>query len=292
MKHRARTCAVSPLAACRARAEAMRRGGDAGFTLIELIVTMSIMLIIMVIMSAFMVGFQQQNENVGSTVNGSRQAQIAGTALVQYLRAAVQIAGSPPINGTCATPTTLNTTPLSTNAGTDNLGVVAYAGNPSTPASPTATPTLTPIYVTYTPGTRPLPYGTGTLTVQFGYAGGTGCTVRIVKTFYVLAPSAPIFTYYAYTSAPYTSPPNTTNVQGTIAAIPTGSVSACLSSIVAIGIDATFFAGPRAVPTRGYAADVATTLNTIVYLHNTVAYGVPATTTTTVVTGTTIASSC
>jgi hypothetical protein len=29
-----------------------------------------------------------------------------------------------------------------------------------------------------------------------------------------------------------------------------------------------------------------------VYLHNTVAYGVPATTTTTVVTGTTIASSC
>ncbi len=288
MKRRARCRAVSSLAACRARAEAMRRGGDAGFTMIELIVTMAIMLVIMGIMSAFMVGFQQQNENVGSTVNGSRQAQIAGTALIQYLRAAVQIAGSPPINGTCSSPTTLNTTPVVANAGTNSLAVVADVGTPTA----TETPTLTPIYVTYTPGTRPLPYGTGTLSVQFGYAGGTGCTVRVVKTFYILAPSTPIFTYYGYTSAPYTSPPNTTNVQGTIAPIPSGSLSACLSSIVAIGIDATFFAGPRAVPTRGYAADVATTLNTTVYLHNTVAYGVPATTTSTVVTGTTLANQC
>jgi prepilin-type N-terminal cleavage/methylation domain-containing protein len=274
---------MSPLAACRARAETMRRGGDAGFTLIELVVTMAILLVIMAIMSAFMVGFQQQNENVGSTVNGSRQAQIAGTALIQYLRAAVQIAGSPPLTGS-PTPTTLNTTPLLANAGTNQLGIVADVGTPTA----AETPTLTPIYVTYTPGTRPLPYGTGTLTVQFGY----GSTVRIVKTFYVLAPSTPIFTYYAYTSAPYTSPPNTTNVQGTIAPIPSASLSACLSSIVAVGIDATFFAGPRAVPTRGYAADVATTLNTVVYLHNTIAYGVPATTTTTVVTGTTLANQC
>ena len=68
-------------------------------------------------------------------------------------------------------------------------------------------------------------------------------------------------------------------------------MSSCLSSIVAVGIDVSFFAGPEAIPTRGYAADIATTLNTIVYLHNTVAYGTPATTTT-VVTGTTSASTC
>ncbi len=288
MKPGARSRAVSPLARSHGRAERIRQGGDAGFTLIELIVTMAIMLVIMAVMSAFMVGFQQQNENVGATVNGARQAQIAGTALIQYLRATVQIVGSPPINGTCRSPTTLNTTPVLANAGTNSLGVVADVGTPAA----AETPTLTPVYVTYTPGTRPLPYGTGTLSVQFGYNGGTGCTVRVVKTFYMLAPSTPIFTYYAYTSAPYTSPPNTTNLQGTIAPIPSGSLSACLSSIVAIGIDATFFAGPRAVPTHGYAADVATTLNTIVYLHNTIAYGLPATTTTTVVTGTTLANQC
>ena len=106
MSRRARSRGGSPLAVCRARVATARRDGDAGFTLIELIVTMAILLMVTVITSGLIIGFQQQNQNVGATVNGSRQAQIAGTALIQYLRAAVQIAGSPPLTGS-PTPTTL-----------------------------------------------------------------------------------------------------------------------------------------------------------------------------------------
>jgi prepilin-type N-terminal cleavage/methylation domain-containing protein len=265
----------SPFAAGRARAAAVRRGVDAGFSLIELIVTMAVMALVMVIASALIIGFQQQTQNVAATVNGARQAQIASTALIQYLRAAIQIAGSPPLTGSSLT--TLNTTPLAANASANSLGVIADVGT----ATAGETPTLTPIYATYTAGTGSLPTGTGTLAVQFGCNAAQGCAsgvTHIVTTFFVLSPSQPIFTYYKYSPAPYSSPPDTTNVEGSLVAIPfVGSSipAASLSSIVAVGIDVSFFAGPEDLPTRGYAADIATSLNTTVYLHNTVDYGSP-----------------
>lgn len=278
----------------RRRGEAVRRG-DVGFTMIELIVTMSILILVMGIATGFIIGFQNQSTNVGGTVNGARQAQLASTALVQYLRATIQIAGDPPITSGGS----VNTTPVIANAGADNLGVVADVGT----ATDSETPTLTAIYASYVAGGTGLPTGTGRLLVTFGCgtttppttSSTTGCNsngTKTVTTFYVLAPSQPIFTYYEYTPAPYTSPPNTSNVQGSIEALPSGFGSSCLDNIVAIGINASFFAGPEAVPTRGYAGDIATTLNTIVYLHNTVAYGTSPTTTTSTVTTTTSANSC
>jgi hypothetical protein len=240
-------------------------------------VTMAIMLLVMTIASGLIIGFQQQTQNVAATVNGARQAQIASTALIQYLRGAIQIAGVPPLTGT-PTPTTLNTTALLTNAEPNSLGVVADVGT----ATAAESPTLTPIYSYYTSGTHALPTGTGTLQVQFGcgpvYGGCASGLTHVVSTFFVLSPTQPIFTYYQYSVAPFTSPPNYTNVQGSLVAIPFSGTpasipTASLSSIVAVGIDVSFFAGPEALPTRGYAADIATTLNTIVYLHNTVKYG-------------------
>jgi len=272
--------------------------------MIELIVTMTIMILVAGITTGLIIGFQNQATNVGGTVNGARQAQIASTALVQYLRAAIQIAGDPPLNS--ASPPA-PTTPVLANAQPDSLGVVADVGTATVVTGTTTTnseqPTLTPIYATYAPGGVGLPTGTGRLTVTFGCGTATppttspttGCSsngTRTVTTFYVLAPTQPIFTYYEYTPAPYTSPPNTTNVEGTIEALPSGFPASCLSNVVAVGINVSFFAGPEAVPTRGYAGDIATTLNTIIYLHNTVDYGTPPTTTTTVVTGTTTANPC
>lgn len=284
MNRRCSSRTPSLFAPCRARA-AIRRVGDAGFTLIELIVTMAIMALVMVIASGLIIGFQQQTQNVGATVNGARQAQIAGTALIQYLRAAIQIAGSPPLQPGSPTPTILNPTAAIANAGPNSLGVVANVGTPSclSPAPWTSceTPVLTPIYAYYTAGTHSLPTGTGVLQVQFGcgpvYGGCASGVTHVVSTFFVLSPSAQIFTYYMYTSQPYTSPPNTTNVQGSLQAITQTQLALnptlYLPQIVAIGMDVSFFAGPEAIPTRGYAADIATTLNTIVYLHNTVNYG-------------------
>lgn len=253
-----------------------RRPADGGFTLIELTVTMAVLLVVTSITFGMIVGIEQQNENVQATIGGARQSQIAGTALVQYLRAAVQIAGSPPVvNGT---PQTVNTPASTANATSTNLGVVTYTGNPSNGASPT----LVPVYATYTAGgVTSQQLGTGKLTVVFGY----GTSTETVKTFDVLAPAAnaPIFTYYEYTPPPY----GTSNPQGSLQALSSGALSqtSCLANIVAIGIDVSFLAGPGVLPTRGYAADVATTLDTTVFLHNATYYGTSPTTTTTVVSG-------
>lgn len=259
----------SSFAANRQRVAALRRGQEAGFTIVELTITMVIMAIVSAITFGLFVGIEQQSVNVNASINGARQAQLAGTSLIQYLRTAVQIAGNPPLSGT--PPTTL-TPAVAANAMPGSIGVVSDVGN-----SGGATPNLTPIYATFTAGTGHLPTGTGTLAVTIGF----GSSTRTVKTFNVLSPSAghPLFTYYVYTSPPFTAPPNTTNLQGDIEPLSSGFSASCLPLIVAIGVNVSFFAGPEDTPTRGYAADVATTVSTIIYLHNSVSYGSPTTTT-------------
>jgi prepilin-type N-terminal cleavage/methylation domain-containing protein len=264
------------------------RRADGGFTLIELSVTMAILLVVTSITFGLIVGIEQQNTNVQATIGGARQAQIASTALVQYLRAAVQIAASPPVVlvGSPTPVQEINTPASTTNATSSSLGVVTYTGNPSNGVSPT----LVPVYAAYTAGApnHGFDVGTGKLSVTFGY----GTSTQTVKTFDVVAPSPTscvtacvpqIFTYYEYTPPPYGSG----NPQGSLQALSSGALGQtnCLANIVAVRLQAIFLAGPGATPTRGFAADVATDLNTLIFLHNATDYGISPTTTTVAVTG-------
>ncbi len=239
---------------------------------------MAVLLVVTGITFGMLVGIQQQNVNVQATINGARQAQLASTSLVQYLRAAVQIAATTPVTVTGTSPNlvySVNTPPSTANATSQKLGVVTYTGDPTGGAAPT----LVPVYATYTAGpvTRQQ-VGTGKLAVVFGF----GTSTYTVKTFDILAPGAnnPIFTYYEYTAPPYGSG----NPEGTLHQLSSAALAlaTCLSNIVAVRLNITVLAGPGATPTRGYAADVASNVNTLIYLHNATYYGVPPTTSTAV----------
>jgi prepilin-type N-terminal cleavage/methylation domain-containing protein len=127
----------------------------------------------------------------------------------------------------------------------------------------------TPVSVTIT--LKYLP-STSQLQVQFA---GTAKT-RVFDTYDVIGTTG-IFTYYEYGSdgalVPMTAP---------------FSAQCALNQIVAIGIDVSFLAGPSNSPPRTGSADLATTLDTTVFLRNTkLVYG--STTTSTSTTSTTMA---
>jgi type II secretory pathway pseudopilin PulG len=264
---------VPSVAAARRAAAERRRRGEAGFTVTEMAVTLVVMGIVFGLVMGLIVGLQQQQVNVRATTAGIEQSQLASSELIQYLRAASALV----VNSSTAS--------VRPNDGPDldDLTVTALIGTSSSGAVQPVT-----ISVNYSASGSQLK-GTGVLTVTFT---GTAAS-RTIATYYVLAPctatpcpasEAPLFTYYEY---------STTGSPGSVVAIPATSIpepqglkeQCALQKIVAIGINISFFAGPSDTPTRGYAADVATTIQTMVFLRNvSVVYGstttIPATTTT------------
>jgi len=223
---------------CRGRADS-----DTGFTLVEIIITMLVLTVVFGITMGLIIGLRQQQVNLSATVAGANQSELASQEVVQYLRAA----SSPP-SGAIETPS--------------SFSFPAYIG-----ASSGLLPESVTITATYTAGVVG-PTGTGTLAITFtGQPVSGPVLTRKVATYFVLAPTSaatPIFTYYEYATG---------GTPGTLQAISmTGSPlqmeNACLGDIVAVKVDASFFAGPQDTPTRGYAADTATTIQTTVYLRN------------------------
>jgi prepilin-type N-terminal cleavage/methylation domain-containing protein len=225
-----------------------RRRGDAGFSLVELVVALAVMAVVVGLTVGFIIGLEQQQVNVDATVAGSRQAQLAAQEVVQYLRAA-------------ATPTAgAGVTETSTEA-----MFPAYIGSGVTGSPAPSTAELT---VQYVPGTGAGSDVSGEGRLQVTFQGSKSS--RVVDTFYVLAPNlstrppyTPIFRYESY------DPNNPGQLH--YMAMPAGGITqqCALSQIVAIEIDASFFAGPSDTPTRGYAVDTASTVDTTIFLRNT-----------------------
>lgn len=222
--------------------DSRRRAPDDGFSLVELSVTLIITGIIFGLTFGLIIGLQQQQLNIRATVAGSQQSQLASQEVVQYLRA-----GASP--------------PAGTTESTTSVTLPAYVGT----AVGAQNPQSATVQVTYAAGKAGSLVGTGTLDVTFtGQPVSGPVIVRKIATYFVLAPNAatPIFTYYEY--AP-------TGAPGTLlkmASVPITQTCA-LQKIVAVGVNVSFFAGPQATPTRGYAGDIATTLHTTVFLRNT-----------------------
>ena len=229
---------------------------ERGFTVIEVTVTLAVLAIVFGLTFGLIVGLQQQQVNLRATILGAQQAQQAGVELVSYLRAA----GAVNPNG------------VATGATDNSIVVSAYTG---TPAGDTQ-PQQALITVTYATTGSILP-GTGVLDVTFKGTAGHQYS-RTIASYYVLSPTNPIFTYYEY------NPDGSGGLVKMSTHNGSGVSTACLPYIVAIGINVSFFAGPHDTPTRGYAADVATTLQTEIFLRNvSQIYG--STTTTTVAGG-------
>ena len=219
---------------------------DEGFTLVELTVTLAVLAIVFGIAISLIVGLQQQQVNLLATVEGSHQEQIANQEVIQYLRAA----STPDCAYGCLTDRTL-TLPV-------------QVGTPVGSALPN-TDTVTMSYVQPANG-----HIYGELSVD--YTSHTG-TSRTLGTYYVLSPGSgtPIFTYLEYTPG---------SADGSLTPMATLPVPTCAySNIAAIRIHLSFFAGPSDLPTRGYAADIATTLDTTIYLRNSAAFEGSTTTT-------------
>ncbi len=209
-----------------------RRGADDGMTLVELTVTLAILGVVFGITFGLIIGIEQQQVNTLDTINGSQQEQIASQEVIQYLRAAV-------------TPSTAAVLTSST------LTLPVLSGEPSG----TNTFYQDAVTMTYQVGKT---NDTGTLKVTYQSHSGTS---RILGTYYVLAPTGSIFTYYDYI------PGQSGSLQAM--AFQGGSIPSCAYwKIAAVGINVSFFANPEDLPTRGYAADIATTLSTTVFLRN------------------------
>ena len=222
----------------------MRGASDAGFTLIELIITMLILSIVFGITMGLIIGLKQQQINLSATVAGASQSQLASQEVVQYLRAA-----SSPVSGS-----------LETDNGFVLPAYIGASTNPSVIAPQSVT-----ISAQYTIGHAGGLTGTGTLDITFT----GGAISRKIATYFVLSPATvpptPMFTYYEYNPA---SPGSLEMIPWVVGSNPLQINNLCLPDIVAVQIDASFFAGPQDLQTRGYAIDIATTVNTTVYLRN------------------------
>jgi prepilin-type N-terminal cleavage/methylation domain-containing protein len=220
-----------------------RGATEAGFTLIELIVTMLILAIVMGITMGLIIGLKQQQINLSATVAGANQSQLASQEVVQYLRAA-----SSPVSGSAET--------------ANGFVLPAYIGASTNPSI--ILPQSVTISAQYTKGNAGLT-GTGTLDITFT----GGAISRKIATYFVLSPGAstPMFSYWMYNP---TSPGNLQMIPWvtTPLASPPQINNACLPYIVAVQVDASFFAGPQDLPTRGYAIDIATSVDTTVFLRN------------------------
>jgi prepilin-type N-terminal cleavage/methylation domain-containing protein len=234
-RHQKSSCGTARLSHGR-----MRGTSEAGFTLVELVVTMLILSIVFGITMGLIIGLKQQQVNLSATAAGLSESQLASQEVVQYLRAA-----SSPVSGSAETAT--------------GFVLPAYIGSSISPTI--MTPQSVTISAQYATGAVGGLTGTGTLDITFT----GGAFSRKIATYFVLSPnlSTPMFTYYQYNP---TSPGALQSIplSGTPAEVP----SAELPDIVAVGINASFFAGPQDLPTRGYAIDISTTVNTTVFLRN------------------------
>lgn len=229
---------------------AIRRAGrsDAGFSLVEMTVTLVIMAVVVGLTVGMIVGLQQEQVNVNSTVTGARQSQLASEEVVQYLRAA-----STPLTGYPSWFTGSYTETGST------LEMPVFVGDQSSPGS---TPNVDVMQLTYVSSCNPkCPGGAGELQVTITGAHGS----RTVASYYVVAPAAgkPIFTYYSYV---YNSKGQTTGATQTMGVPITENCA--LGQIVAVSIDVSLFASGAHQLVSAYAADLATTLQTTIYLRN------------------------
>jgi hypothetical protein len=262
-------------AALRRAAEERKRRGESGFSVVEMAVTLIVLAIIFGLTTGLIIGLQQQQVNVRATTSGVQQSQLAASEMIQYLRATSAVI----VNPSSAT--------VRPNDGPD-LDDVTVTANIGTNSSGVVQPVT--ISINYTTSGSILK-GTGLLDVTFTGKPASGPVLtRTVASYYVLAPctaapcpasAAPIFTYYEY---------NPNGSAGSLIAIPASSIpepqgltqQCALQKIVAIGINASFFAGPSDTPSRGYAANVATTVQTTVFLRNvSLVYGSTTTTSTT-----------
>lgn len=234
------------------------RQSDAGFSLTELTVTLVIMAIVVGLTVGMIVGIQQEQVNVNNTVTGSRQSQLASEEVVQYLRAAstpISPSGSPPTGGY---PSWFTGSYTETST---SLELPVWVGVQSPTPS---TPNVDVMQLTYSGSCNPkCPAGAGELQVTITGQKGS----RTVATYYVVAPGAnqPIFTYssYVYVKGATTG---TTQVMG----MPAGGITenCALVQIVAVQVDMSLFASAGHQLVSAYAADLATTLQTTIYLRN------------------------
>jgi prepilin-type N-terminal cleavage/methylation domain-containing protein len=285
-----------------ARLESSDRGGqdEAGFTLIELMVTLAVLALIVGLLMGFIVELVQQSTNVRETMLGVEQDQIAGEGLVQYLHAATVVL--PGSNATALEVSILagedsTDTPEDVNVGAvlsppSSSGLDSVFTTSVTPAEGTGTqssindydavPVQTISSVTTTSGSTTVSLSSGGFTDVLtgmnvtGTGIAIGTTVKAVSgnrlTLSVSATASgsvtltfgqPFIYYYSDDGA----------LSSTMA--PT---YAEMSQVVAVGINVTFLAGPEH-PTGGYKAVRPTSFRTTVSLQNSLGDEAPVTTT-------------
>jgi len=119
----------------------VRRDGEGGFTLIEMVVTLFIVSLIIPVTLAIVTNLFQQSQDLHDTMTGVQQDQIAGEALVQYLHSTIVIL--PGSNATTLKASLLAGVNSSSTAQTATLlAVLTNSVNPKLDA--TFTTSLTP----------------------------------------------------------------------------------------------------------------------------------------------------
>jgi Tfp pilus assembly protein PilW len=210
--------------------------GQGGFTLVELLVAMTIGIIVMFALSAIMIATLHQSQRTFTAVDATRQARTALATIENELHSAC-------VNGDA---------PIQTPSDSSNLDFLSYTGGAANP-----TPTWHVLSLssgTLTDSVYPAVY-TATSTGHTWTMGTTRTSRTTLLTNVAQQPgSTPVFKYYAYAQA-YTSGgnafwyvPDGNNIEpGTTATIPDSSLGTPLSASNAatvVEVVVNLFVGP------------------------------------------------
>lgn len=292
------------------------RRGDAGLTLVELLVVMLILAIVMSLGGVLIVNVNRQSSDMVDTVSGIDSQTSANLELIQYLRASTELLAVYNHAGAQIGPSSTELDMVvndgfSTSSTASNWGQTqGYQSNctnidalwavPSSPPNADAELTVSSDIPSSGPPNRtPWSSVAANGAGPYSFSPTSPCSppsspgVRALASYFALASQTdPVFTYWAWSTT------STSTTTTTVASpdIPPGLVqlplvsgvlpSCAISEVAAVGVHVTFLAGPQ-TPKEGYAADEPTTLNTLVFLVGSSTSG--ATTTSTSTTSTTVA---
>lgn len=223
----------------RARAaRAARRHGDAGFTLVEVLVSMVILGLVVPGVLLITRNLSQQATNIGTDVQGVQEDQTAGEALYPYLQSATAVLAD-------STGTYLD---AEINLGFDKDNAIPNTARLQVTLEPAPIGQQTTLVTSITPTAGP---------------GQTAVTHSVGTYFALYEPNA--FIYY------YNTPngPSGVSNPSALAVAPSSTVSPTvqISDIVEVEVNITFLAGPNK-PLIGYKQIQESHYNTTVYLEN------------------------
>lgn len=220
---------------------------ESGFSLIELLVAMTVLAIVSTLTFTIVTSMSENTVAVNSTLSGLDQASFAGRAFTQYVRSADSIVSIANVPAVTPAPTF---TVVGSNLleFTTLVGMSPCPGVATSPGVETACSETVLVAVTTTASPK-----VDDLVVIFGYGASTQ---RQVAAFDVVPPAAgaELFSYYTFTS-------------GALSQLTLAAAQAAPTSVQAIGLDLRFLPPPGPA-VAGFAASEATEVKTVIFLRN------------------------